>query len=105
MAQKGYWPMGAENNFVLTTKHSKGEDIPNHFYLKKNISSDSLKVITSILNDDHTNNYHNVISYKISGENYEKFKLEKKYYYDRGHFNSKGSRIFTVKLAETFTKL
>tara|TARA_B100001059_G_scaffold132945_1_gene133039 strand:+ start:1361 stop:2275 length:915 start_codon:yes stop_codon:yes gene_type:complete len=105
MMQKGYWPMGAENNFILKTKQSKEEDIPNHFYLEKNISSDSLNVITSILNDDHTNKYQNIISYKITGDNLKKFKLEKKYYYDRGHFNFKGSRIFTIKLAQHFNKL
>lgn len=105
MLQKGYWPMGAENNFVLKTKQSIDEDIPSHFYLKKNLSSDSLKIITSILNDNHTKNFNNIISYKITGENYNKFKLEKKYYYDRGHFNSKGSRIFTKKLAQHCAKL
>ena len=87
MLQKGYWSMGYNLNEKV---------IPSHIYLQENEKNSKFKNIRiSVIDNEHSKNNKMLFSYEI-----KKIKLEKKYYYDRGHFNLDGSRIFTKRLAK-----
>lgn len=91
---KGYYPLDVDSTF------SKREDLrkrSRELALKSNFNKNLSKEI-SIINDTITNfKFNNVKFFQVN-----ELKLDKHLYFDRGHYNSKGAAIYTMKIAEEY---